>query len=166
MQTQVMDRPIAEPEVGSAAAECSGRKTVISTHRGVLVCLDVNSVVGCVQVEKLTRLPGSHDRVEGVLLFRGDPVPLVSVRRDPRAGRRRKHEHEEHALIVFVRDRKFAIRVDAVPSVLEGPLPYGTHAEASCVMRRKHVERFLALCVLSGNETIDCSRVPDCRRAG
>jgi len=161
-----MDRPIAEPEVGGAAAECPGRKTVVSTHRGVLVCLDMRSVVGCVQVEKPTRLPGSHERVEGVLLFRGDPVPLVSVRRDPHARRRRKHELEEHALVVSVRGRKFAVRVDAVPRVLEGPLSYGIYADMPCVMRGKHVERFLALCVLSGNETIDCSRVPDCRRAG
>lgn len=152
--------------VEPVAAQHPGHKTAVLTHGGVLVCLDLRSVVGCVQVEKLTRLPGSHGRIEGVFLFRGRPVPLVSVGREPRAPRHHNRQPEEHALVVSMQGREFAVRVDAVPKILESPLPYGIYADAPCVMRAKHVERFLALCVLSGSEAIDCSRVPDCRRAG
>lgn len=167
MQSQVMDRPISAPETsGTAGAERLRRKTVVSTHRDVLVCLDMRRVVGCVQVEKLTRLPGSHDMIAGILLFRGRPVPLVSVRRH--SGRRRNHKKrtEEHALVVSARGREFALRVDDVPKIVEGPLPYELYSGRPCVMRTKHVERFLELCALSGNEPIDRSTVPGCRRAG
>lgn len=167
MQSQVMDRPAATSEADvTAGTGRPGRKTVVSTHRGVLVCLDMQRVVGCVQVEKLTRLPGSHERVAGILLFRGRPVPLVSVRRDKCEHRPSRHRHEEHALVVSALGGEFALRVDGVPKIVEGPLPYGSYADMPCVMRARHVERFLALCVLSGDEPIDCSRVPDCRRAG
>jgi len=166
MQSQVMDRPVSAPEAGThAGTERPGHKTVVSTHRGVLVCLDIQHVVGCVPVENLARLPGAQEKVAGILLFRGRPVPLVSFRRDRGESRRYRQKYEEHALVVSARGREFALKVDGVPAIVEGPLPYASYADAPCVMRARHVERFLALCVLSGDEPIDCSGVPDCRRA-
>jgi hypothetical protein len=106
MQSQVMDRPISAPETsGTAGAERLRRKTVVSTHRDVLVCIEMRRVVGCVQVEKLTRLPGSHETIAGILLFRGRPVPLVSVRRHSGGRRNHKKRTEEHALVVSARGR-------------------------------------------------------------
>lgn len=161
-----MDRPLAPSEASTPAGTGRlGRKTVVSTHRGVLVCLDMQHVVGCVPVENLTRLPGAQERVVGILLFRGRPLPLVAVRRDRGESRHNRQKHEEHALVVSAYGREFALRVDGVPAIVEGPLPYASYADVPCVMRVRHVERFLALCVLSGDESIDCSEVPDCSRA-
>ena len=166
MQSQVMDRPLAAPEAGTPAGTGRlGRKTVVSTHRGVLVCLEMQRVKGCVPVENLTRLPGSHERVAGILLFRGRPVPLVSIRRDRGESRHHRQKHDEHAIVVSAGGREFALRVDGVPMIAERPLQYASYADVPCVMRAKHLERFLALCVLSGGDSIDCSGVPDCRRA-
>lgn len=161
-----MDRPISTPEMdGPAGAGRVHCKTVVSTHRDVLVCVDMGRVVGCVQVEKLTRLPGSHERIAGILLFRGRPVPLVSVRRQSGGSRSHRKRTEEHALVVSAHGREFALRVDAVPTILEGPLPYEIYSGRPCVMRTRHVDRFLELCAFSGDEPIDCSAAPDCRRA-
>jgi len=151
MESQLIDRPVARLETGSPArAARVEHKTVVSTYGGVLVCVNIQQVGGCVPVEKLTRLPGSHERVAGVLLFKGRPVPLVSVRHNRAGGPRHRQRHEEHALVVSVRGREFALKVDGAPSVVDGPLPYASSADAPCVMRARHLERFLALCVSGG----------------
>jgi hypothetical protein len=162
-----MDRPVAA--LGSengVGRENPGHKRVVSKRRDVLVCLDMQCVVGCVQIEKLIRLPGSRGRIAGILLFRGKPIPLVSVRDDLPGRHSHRQRHEEHALVLTTRGREFALRVDDVPKIVEGPLPYGSYVDKACLMRTRHVERFLELCVLSDNQAIDSSRVPDCHRAG
>jgi hypothetical protein len=145
------------------------RTKVIARQRNALLCLSLHSVRGCVRVDKLARLPGSQERIKGILLFRGKPVPLVSLQGWCSDRPSHKQHHEDFALVLSACGKEFALRVDDVPKMVEGPLLCGPEMGKMgkvCIIHIRHVERLIETCVFPHRKTAQSPRVPACDRAG
>lgn len=146
-----VSQPDPLPAMGSRS-----RDKVVWKHVNALISIGIQSVEGCVEIRRLSRVPGSHKRVSGVLLFNGEAIPLMSLPLGTVTARPRKSRHEEYAVVVSIDSRKFAIRSDEVPRMVSRPLcpDERWHRESALHIRQSHLERFLTRCLSCEGEGV------------
>jgi|GEM_PF-2880615 len=135
---------------------------VMLRYRGSRIYVDTDSVYGSTEIEKLIRIPGAPDNVKGLLLFRGEIVPLVSffggtAERSPKERITQKGKTEQYAIIFSIRGNRLAARVDEPPSICDDMGVVEKIGGNVCLMRRRHLERMLDFCVARTNE--NCAEI-------
>jgi len=143
MASRVVDDPNA-----ACGLEISRQTRVFSRRRNTLISVNRELVLGCAEIERLSRVPGSQAKVAGVLLFRGEPIPVVSLPISCCKRHVHKSRQEAYALLLLVEGMKFAVEVDEVPRMTDGPLPRHGCGERACLIKTKHLEKFFRSCVL------------------
>ncbi|KPJ61274.1 MAG: hypothetical protein AMJ46_03020 [Latescibacteria bacterium DG_63] len=116
---------------------------VVWKYQGTLVSIGVHAVCGCTEVERVSRIPGSQDRVSGVISFKGEIIPVLSLFRQPLRSPCSKAKAENYAIVLSVSGLTFAVEVNEVPSVIIGPQVLDGRGDKLCRMREKHLQRLL-----------------------
>jgi hypothetical protein len=145
MASRVVDDPNA-----ARGLEIPRQTRVFSRRLNTLISVNRELVLGCTEIERLSRVPGSQARVAGVLLFRGEPIPVVSLPVSCCKRHAHKSKQEAYALLLLVGGMKFAVEVDEVPRMTDGPLPRHGCGERTCLIKTRHLEKFFRDCILRG----------------
>ncbi len=124
--------------------------TVKWKHRGTLVSVGVDAVSGCTEIERLSRIPGSQENVKGVISFKGEIVPLLSLFRERTSRLRRKEKTERYAIILSLGGAEFAVEVREIPSVNADPESSDSGDDRLCRIKQRHLERLARLLVSRG----------------
>jgi hypothetical protein len=127
------------------------RNTAVSwKHRGILISVGVDVVLGCTEVERPSRIPGSQENVRGVISFKGEILPVLSLFREPASGLRSIERTENYAIILSLCGVKCAVEVREIPRVITESQPSDSHGDKLCRMRQRHLERLIRLFVSQG----------------
>lgn len=134
---------------------------IVLTHRASQILVDAESVSGCANIERLSRVPGSPKSVKGLILFKGKAVPLVSLfgERPDRLARERtpqSRKSDDYAIVLSVKGFSFAARVDGSPTMCADLSSLENTGRNTCYLRKKHLERLLE--IHSSQET-KCRRI-------
>jgi len=125
-------------------------------YRANQIFVNMDSVCGCGDVGALTRIPGAPKNVKGLILFKGEAIPLISFfggtsERSPRERLTQKGKTDDYVVIFSIGGTKFAARVDEPPRICTDMNAPENARNNACYMRRKHLERLFALCVAYGS---------------
>lgn len=151
--------PANAPANGSVNARphAPAHAVMVLRYRATQIFIDIESVWGCTEIERVSRIPGASPGVKGLILFRGEPVPLVSffggsAERSTHERLRQSGKTDDYAVILSIRGAMLAARVDEPPRMGNDMSTLENARGKTCYMRRKHLERLFDLYVAKGNE--------------
>jgi chemotaxis signal transduction protein len=129
---------------------------LVLRYRANQIFVDIESVCGCTDIQRLSRIPGAPKSVKGLILFKGEAVPLISffggaTERSPHERLTQKGKTDDYAVIFSIKGTRFAARVDEPPKICTDRSALEKAGANACYMRRKHLERLFELCVARGN---------------
>ena len=129
---------------------------LVLRYRATQIFVRIESVCGCTGIQRLSRIPGAPESVKGLILFKGEAVPLISffggaTERLPRERLTQKGKTDDYAVIFSIKGTRFAARVDEPPRICTDRSALEKTWGNTCYMRRKHLERLFELCVARGN---------------
>lgn len=141
---------------------------IILRYRATRIFIDGESVRGCTEIERMSRIPGVSPGVKGLILFKGEPVPLVSffggsAERSTQERLRQSGKTDDYAVILSIKGATLATRVDEPPTMCTDMGTLENAGGKTCYMRRKHLERLLDFYVAKVNESC---RVAEARSHG
>jgi purine-binding chemotaxis protein CheW len=113
--------------------------------------VDINMVREIIQLQPVTRVPGTPLSVEGVINLRGSVIPIVDLRKrfQLKAVERNK---ETRIVVVACKGAEVGVIVDSVAEVLR--IPVDSIEPASNVFTDEHLEHLLGIVKLSGRLVI------------
>jgi chemotaxis signal transduction protein len=132
---------------GDGDLRAQQRIAVAWKHRGTLISVGVRSVCGCTKIEKLSRVPGSQETVKGVISFKGEIVPVLSLLERSIKGATSEGKAEDYAIVLSMSGVKFAVEVKDIPRVIRKPDTSDSPGSNLCTMRQRHLERFVSACL-------------------
>jgi len=129
---------------------------LVLRYRANQIFVSIESVCGCTDIQRLSRIPGAPEGVKGLILFKGEAVPLISffggaTERSPRERLTQKGKTDDYAVIFSIEGTRFAARVDEPPKMCTDRSALEKTWGNACYMRRKHLERLFELCIARGN---------------
>lgn len=136
---------------GFASTQTVSTQTAVAlTYRATQILVDTESVCGCVGIERPSRIPGSSKNVKGLILFKGETVPLVSffggtAERSVRERLTQSRKTEDYAVVLSIKGATLAARVDEPPRICADKTLLEQTGRNICYMRRRHLERLLDL---------------------
>jgi purine-binding chemotaxis protein CheW len=113
--------------------------------------VDINMVREIIQLQPITRVPGTPVSVEGVINLRGSVIPIVDLRKRfqfPPV----QHSKETRIVVVSCKGAEVGIVVDSVAEVLR--IPIDSIEPASSVFTDEHLEHLLGIVKLSSRLVI------------
>jgi purine-binding chemotaxis protein CheW len=120
--------------------------------------VDITMVREIIQLQPITRVPGTPPSVEGVINLRGSIIPIVDLRKRFQLI---KNEHDKDTRIVVVncKGQDVGVIVDSVAQVLR--IPVDSIEAASSVFSGDHLEHLMGIVKLSNRLVIllDMDRV-------
>jgi purine-binding chemotaxis protein CheW len=133
-------------------------KTVIAEKQLVVFNLaeesyavDINMVREIIQLQPVTRVPGTPVSVEGVINLRGSVIPIVDLRKRfqlPPIGKTK----DTRIVVVNCKGTEVGVVVDSVAEVLR--IPVDSIETASSVFTDEHLEHLMGIVKLSGRLVI------------
>jgi purine-binding chemotaxis protein CheW len=113
--------------------------------------VDINMVREIIQLQPVTRVPGTPLSVEGVINLRGSVIPIVDLRKrfQLKAVERNK---ETRIVVVSCKGAEVGVIVDSVAEVLR--IPVDSIEPSSSVFTDEHLEHLLGIVKLSGRLVI------------
>jgi len=132
------------------------RAAVAFRLRAKQIFVDIESVCGSTQLERLCRIPGAPKRVKGLILFKGELVPLLcffgeSIERSTEERFAQRVKTDQYVVIFSIRGTSIAVRVDAPPRLCADVSRIENAEGNACFMRRKHLERLFDRCLAQAN---------------
>ncbi|MCX5800061.1 MAG: chemotaxis protein CheW [Candidatus Eisenbacteria bacterium] len=135
---------------GGRGGHAPARTTIALRIRVNRIFVDVQSVHGCTEIERLSRIPGAPKSVTGLILFMGEAVPLIdlfggsTVCSTP-GGLTQRRKADEYVVIFSIRGIRFAVRVDEPPQMCTDMSAFEIAGGNVCHMRTRHLERLFDL---------------------
>jgi purine-binding chemotaxis protein CheW len=134
-------------------------KQLVVFHLGEeAYAVDITMVREIIQLQPITRVPGTPPSVEGVINLRGSIIPIVDLRKRFQLN---KIEHDKDTRIVVVncKGQDVGVIVDSVAQVLR--IPVDSIEASSSVFSGEHLEHLMGIVKLSDRLVIllDMDRV-------
>lgn len=141
MASEVTERSSAAQSV------CLPKYTlVVWRDRATLMSVKIESVCGCTQIQRITRIPGSQKGVRGLILLNGELVPLLSLFGQSTGFSAQRRRYDEYALVLAVKGARFAVNVKGIPKCIVDHQYLESSCGRLCHLRTKHLERLFRLC--------------------
>jgi purine-binding chemotaxis protein CheW len=127
------------------------KQLVVFTLAEESYAVDINMVREIIQLQPITRVPGTPLSVEGVINLRGSVIPIVDLRKrfQLKAVERNK---ETRIVVVTCKGSEVGVIVDSVAEVLR--IPVDSIEPSSSVFSDEHLEHLLGIVKLSGRLVI------------
>jgi purine-binding chemotaxis protein CheW len=113
--------------------------------------VDINMVREIIQVQPVTRVPGTPVSVEGVINLRGSVIPIVDLRKRFQLASL-EHTKDTRIVVVSCKGSEVGVIVDSVAEVLR--IPVDSIEPAASVFADEHLEHLLGIVKLSGRLVI------------
>jgi len=127
------------------------KQLVVFTLAAESYAVDINMVREIIQLQPVTRVPGTPPSVEGVINLRGSVIPIVCLRK--RFGLSlAERTKDTRIVVVSCKGSEVGIIVDSVAEVLR--IPVDSIEPASNVFSEEHLEHLLGIVKLSGRLVI------------
>jgi purine-binding chemotaxis protein CheW len=120
--------------------------------------VDINTVREIIQLQPITRVPGTPLSVEGVINLRGSVIPIMDLRKRFQLNNIERTK-DTRIVVVNSKGSEMGIIVDSVAQVLR--IPVDSIDNASSVFNEKHLEYLLGIVKLPNRLVIllDMDRV-------
>ncbi len=120
--------------------------------------VDITMVREIIQLQPITRVPGTPPSVEGVINLRGSIIPIVDLRKRFQLNRI-GHNKDTRIVVVSCKGQDVGVIVDSVAQVLR--IPVDSIEAASSVFNGDHLEHLMGIVKLSNRLVIllDMDRV-------
>ncbi|WP_222704676.1 chemotaxis protein CheW [Massilibacterium senegalense] len=96
-------------------------KVIVFQLQNEEYCIPVHQVQGIERMEYITRVPGTHPFVRGVINLRGVVTPIIDLRKRLHLGES-EYKDSTRIIIVSVGDIEVGLIVDAANDVLDLPM--------------------------------------------
>lgn len=96
-------------------------KVIVFQLQNEEYCIPVHQVQGIERMEYITRVPGTHPFVKGVINLRGVVTPIIDLRKRLQLGES-EYKDSTRIIIVSVEDIEVGLIVDAANDVLDLPM--------------------------------------------
>ena len=113
--------------------------------------IDINIVREIIQLQPITRVPGTPVSVEGVINLRGSVIPIVDLRKRFQL-KAIEYTKETRIVVVSCKGSEVGVIVDSVAEVLR--IPIDSIEPASSVFTDEHIEHLLGIVKLTGRLVI------------
>jgi purine-binding chemotaxis protein CheW len=113
--------------------------------------VDINRVREIIQLQPVTRVPGTPASVEGVINLRGSVIPIVDLRKRFQLNTV-EHNKDTRIVVVSCKGSEVGIIVDSVAEVLR--IPVDSIEPASNVFSDQHLEHLKGIVKLQGRLVI------------
>jgi purine-binding chemotaxis protein CheW len=113
--------------------------------------VDINKVREIIQLQPVTRVPGTPVSVEGVINLRGKVIPIVDLRKRFHLNQIEKNK-ETRIVVVACKGAEIGAIVDSVAQVLR--IPVDSIEPASSVFAGEHLEHLMGIVKVAGRLVI------------
>lgn len=96
-------------------------KVIVFQLQNEEYCIPVHQVQGIERMEYITRVPGTHPFVKGVINLRGVVTPIIDLRKRLQLGES-EYKDSTRIIIVSVEDIEVGLIVDSANDVLDLPM--------------------------------------------
>ncbi len=122
------------------------QQLVVFTLGNESYAVDINTVKEIIQLQPITKLPGTPPSVEGIINLRGSVIPIIDLRKRFEMERVEKNK-ETRIVVVNCANSSVGVMVDSVAQVLR--IPRESIEPASSVFSDKQVEYLLGIVKLT-----------------
>jgi purine-binding chemotaxis protein CheW len=133
-------------------------KTVVAEKQLVVFDLgnesyavDINMVREIIQLQPITRVPGTPPSVEGVINLRGSVIPIVDLRKRFQLSKIER-DKDTRIVVVTCKGAEVGVIVDSVAQVLR--IPIDSIESANSVFTDEHLEHLLGIVKLTNRLVI------------
>jgi purine-binding chemotaxis protein CheW len=123
------------------------KQLVVFTLGAESYAVDINMVREIIQLQSITRVPGTSSSVEGVINLRGTVIPVVELRKKFHLSKVERNK-ETRIVVVSCKGAEVGVIVDSVAQVLR--IPVDSIEASSNVFTEGHLEHLLGIVKLSG----------------
>jgi purine-binding chemotaxis protein CheW len=113
--------------------------------------IDIATVKEIIQMQPITRVPGTPASVEGVINLRGSIIPIVDLRKRFQLNKIEKSK-DTRIVVASCRGSEVGVIVDSVAQVLR--IPVDSIEPASSVFTDEHIEHLLGIVKLTNRLVI------------
>jgi hypothetical protein len=151
---------------GGSSSYVPANASVALKLRTNQIFVSIESIHGCTEIERLSRIPGAPKSVKGLILFKGEPIPLISFfggATEPSTHDEclpQREKTDEYAVIFSIKGARFAARVDEPPRICPDKGVLHNAGGNCCYMRRTHLERLFELCIAQANGIVQTKSAP------
>lgn len=96
-------------------------KVIVFQLQNEEYCIPVHQVQGIERMEYITRVPGTHPFVKGVINLRGVVTPIIDLRKRLQLGES-EYKDSTRIIIISVEDIEVGLIVDSANDVLDLPM--------------------------------------------
>lgn len=127
------------------------KQLVVFTLAAESYAVDINMVKEIIQMQPITRVPGTPLSVEGVINLRGSVIPIVDLRKRFQLTSIDRTK-ETRIVVVSCKGSEVGVVVDSVAEVLR--IPVDSIEPASSVFTDEHLEHLLGIVKLANRLVI------------
>jgi purine-binding chemotaxis protein CheW len=113
--------------------------------------IDINMVREIIQMQSITRVPGTPHSVEGVINLRGAVIPIVDLRKKFKLNKVSK-DKDTRIVVVSCKGQDVGVIVDSVAEVLR--IPVDSIEPSSSVFSEEHLEHLQGIVKLENRLVI------------
>jgi purine-binding chemotaxis protein CheW len=113
--------------------------------------VDINMVREIIQLQPITRVPGTPPSVEGVINLRGSVIPIVDLRKRFQLSKIER-DKDTRIVVVTCKGAEVGVIVDSVAQVLR--IPVDSIESANSVFTDEHLEHLLGIVKLTNRLVI------------
>jgi purine-binding chemotaxis protein CheW len=127
------------------------KQLVVFTLAAESYAIDINMVKEIIQMQPITRVPGTPASVEGVINLRGSVIPIVDLRKRFQLNSIERSK-ETRIVVVSCKGSEVGVIVDSVAEVLR--IPVDSIEPASSVFTDEHLEHLMGIVKLANRLVI------------
>jgi purine-binding chemotaxis protein CheW len=127
------------------------KQLVVFTLADESYAIDINMVKEIIQLQPITRVPGTPGSVEGVINLRGSVIPIVDLRKRFQLTSIERTK-DTRIVVVSCKGSEVGVIVDSVAEVLR--IPVDSIEPASSVFTDEHLEHLLGIVKLTNRLVI------------
>jgi purine-binding chemotaxis protein CheW len=129
----------------------SEQQLVVFTLGEESYAIDIGMVREIIQMQAITRVPGTPHSVEGVINLRGAVIPIVDLRKRFKLTKVSK-DKDTRIVVVSCKGQDVGVIVDSVAEVLR--IPVDSIQQSSCVFGEQHLDHLLGIVKLENRLVI------------
>jgi purine-binding chemotaxis protein CheW len=129
----------------------SEQQLVVFTLGEESYAIDIGMVREIIQMQGITRVPGTPHSVEGVINLRGAVIPIVDLRKRFKLTNVGKDKNTR-IVVVSCKGQDVGVSVDSVAEVLR--IPVDSIQPSSCVFGEQHLDHLLGIVKLENRLVI------------
>jgi purine-binding chemotaxis protein CheW len=128
-------------------AAVAEKQLVVFNLGSEVYAVDIGMVREIIQIQPVTRVPGTSDSVEGVINLRGTVIPVVDLRKRFQLPKVEKTK-DTRIVVLNCREMEVGVIVDSVAEVLR--IPIDAIEPASSLFTTGNLEHLLGIVKLTG----------------